>query len=60
MIFSGTDVKARRGNKKIVELYDSPVIYTMRGIGTGDDGARVIGQYGIPARVVYLKIKTAL
>ena len=33
----------------------SPVIYTMRGIGTGDDGARVIGQYGIPARVVYLK-----
>lgn len=33
----------------------SPVIYTMRGIGAGDDGARVIGQYGIPARVVYLK-----
>ena len=54
--FQQLQVKARRGNKKIVELMTaSPVIYTMRGIGTGDDGARVIGQYGIPARVVYLK-----
>ena len=54
--FQQLQVKARRGNKKIVELMTaSPVIYTMRGIGTVDDGARVIGQYGIPARVVYLK-----
>ena len=54
--FQQLQVKARRGNKKIVELMTaSPVIYTMRGIGAGDDGARVIGQYGIPARVVYLK-----
>ena len=27
----------------------------MRGIGAGDSGARVIGQYGLPGRVVYLK-----
>lgn len=54
--FQQLQVKVKRGSKKIVELMTaSPVIYTMRGIGTGDSGARVVGQYGIPARVVYLK-----
>ena len=54
--FQQLRVKVKRSSKKIVELTTaSPVIYTMRGIGAGDSGARVIGQYGIPARVVYLK-----
>ncbi|MCD8360517.1 MAG: hypothetical protein LUC29_06825 [Acidaminococcaceae bacterium] len=54
--FQQLRVKVKRSSKKIVELITaSPVIYTMRGIGAGDSGARVIGQYGLPARVVYLK-----
>ena len=54
--FQQLRVKVKRSSKKIVELTTaSPVIYTMRGIGAGDSGARVIGQYGLPARVVYLK-----
>lgn len=31
----------------------TPVFATMRGVSTGDEAARVIGQYGMPNRVVY-------
>lgn len=54
--FQQLQVKVKRGTKRIVELTTaSPVIYTMRGIGTGDDSDRVVGQYGLPSRVVYFK-----
>ncbi len=31
----------------------TPVFATMRGVSTGDEASRVIGQYGMPNRVVY-------
>ncbi len=53
--FQQLQIKVKRGTKKMEEITtSSPVIYTMRGIGAGDKEARVVGQYGIPARVIYL------
>ena len=31
----------------------SPLFATMRGVSNGDEAARVVGQYGMPNRVVY-------
>lgn len=53
--YPGLEVKVKRNSKKIEALSTtSPIIYTMRGVGVGDSEARVVGQYGIPSRVVYL------
>lgn len=53
--FKQLQVKVKRSNKKIEEMITtSPIFYTMRGVGIGDLEGRVVGQYGMPSRVVYL------
>lgn len=41
--------------KKYVEYIEvkDPKVITMRGVSIGDDSERVVGQYGVPATVIY-------
>lgn len=38
---------------KLLKEGKSPLFATMRGVSNGDEAARVVGQYGMPNRVVY-------
>lgn len=54
--FQQLQITVKRRSKQIEELTTADAaVYTMRGIGAGDNGARIVGQYGLPARVVYLQ-----
>ena len=55
-VYEYKDVKisVKRGKHTITAMEGkTPVFATMRGVSTGDEAARVIGQYGMPNRVVY-------
>ncbi len=55
-VYEYTDLKISVNRKKhtITAMEStSPVFATMRGVSAGDGEARVIGQYGMPNRIVY-------
>ena len=55
-VYEYKDVKisVKRGKHTITAMEGkTPVFATMRGVSMGDEAARVIGQYGMPNRVVY-------
>lgn len=45
-------VQKRKKNVEYIKVSD-PNVITMRGVSVGDDSERVVGQYGVPATVVY-------
>ena len=55
-VYEYADVKISVNRKKhtITAMEGkSPLFATMRGVSNGDEAARVVGQYGMPNRVVY-------
>ncbi len=45
--------------KKLISIESTlDTLYTMRGVGVGDLAPRVLGQYGMPARITYPKDPT--
>ena len=55
-VYEYADVKISVNRKKHTIMAmegKSPLFATMRGVSNGDEAARVVGQYGMPNRVVY-------